>query len=167
MKTHINKKCLGSLGFSRCKLLYIEDLNNKVLLYSTGNSTQDPAVNHNGKEYEKQYTYMLLNHFAVQLLTQDCSVAQSCLTLCDPWTSAHQACLSFTTSRSLPKLMSIESVMLSNHLILYRPLLLLLQSFPASGSFLTSWLFTSGSPSTGASSTSVLEYSRLISFVID
>ena len=41
-----------------------------------------------------------------------------------PWTAAHQASLSITNSRSLPKLMSIESVMPSNHLILYHPLLL-------------------------------------------
>ena len=42
-----------------------------------------------------------------------------------PWTAAHQASLSITDSRSLPKLVSIESVMPSNHLILCRPLLLL------------------------------------------
>ena len=42
-----------------------------------------------------------------------------------PWTTAHQASLSITNSRSLPKLMSIESVMPSNHLILCHPLLLL------------------------------------------
>ena len=53
------------------------------------------------------------------------SVTQSCLTLCDPITAARQASLSITSSRSLPKLMSIESVMPSSHLILCRPLLLL------------------------------------------
>ena len=42
-----------------------------------------------------------------------------------PWIAAHQASLSITKSQSLPKLMSIESVMTSNHLILCRPLLLL------------------------------------------
>ena len=41
-----------------------------------------------------------------------------------PWTSARQASLSITNSQSLPKLMFIESVMPSNHLILFRPLLL-------------------------------------------
>ena len=40
-----------------------------------------------------------------------------------PWTAAHQASLSFTSSWSLLKLMSIESMMTSNHLILYCPLL--------------------------------------------
>ena len=42
-----------------------------------------------------------------------------------PWTAAHQASLSITNSRSLLKLMSVESVMPSSHLILCRPLLLL------------------------------------------
>ena len=57
------------------------------------------------------------------------SVAQSnCVT---PWTTGHQASLSITNSRSLLKLMSIESVMPSNHLILYCPLLLLPSIFPS------------------------------------
>ena len=48
-----------------------------------------------------------------------------------PWTAACQASLSLTKSRSLLKLMSIESVMPSNHLILCRPLLLLPSTFPS------------------------------------
>ena len=48
-----------------------------------------------------------------------------------PWTSAHQASLSFTISQSLLKLMSTESVMPSNHLILCHPLLLLPSIFPS------------------------------------
>ena len=59
------------------------------------------------------------------------SVAQSCPTLCDPWTEAHQASLPITNSRSLSKFMSIESVMPSDHLILCRPLLLLSSIFPS------------------------------------
>ena len=47
-----------------------------------------------------------------------------------PWTTACLASLSIINSRSLPKLMSIESVMPSNHLILCRPLLLLPSLFP-------------------------------------
>ena len=50
-----------------------------------------------------------------------------------PWTAARQASLSITNSRSLLKLMSIESVMPSNHLILCSPLLLLPLMFPSSG----------------------------------
>ena len=48
-----------------------------------------------------------------------------------PWTAAHQASLSFTISQSLLKLMSIESVMSSNHLILCPPLLLQTSVFPS------------------------------------
>ena len=48
-----------------------------------------------------------------------------------PWTAAHQASLSITNSWSLPKLMSIESVIPSNHLILCRPLLLPPSNFPS------------------------------------
>ena len=52
-------------------------------------------------------------------------VTESCPTLCDPRTAAHQASLSITNSWSLLKLMSIVSVMPSKHLILCHPLLLL------------------------------------------
>ena len=48
-----------------------------------------------------------------------------------PWTAARQASLSITNSQSSPKLMSIESVMPSNHFILCRPLLLLPSIFPS------------------------------------
>ena len=56
----------------------------------------------------------------------------SCVRLfATPWTAARQTSLSITNSRSLPKLMSIESVMPSNHLILCHPLLLLPSIFPS------------------------------------
>ena len=61
-----------------------------------------------------------------------------------PWTAACQASLSITNSWSLLKLMSIELVMPSNHLILCRPLSSCHQSLSASGSFLTSQFFASG-----------------------
>ena len=60
-----------------------------------------------------------------------------------PWTAACQASLSFTISQSWLKLMSIESVMPSNHLILWRPLLLP-SMLPTSGSFPVSQFFASG-----------------------
>ena len=60
------------------------------------------------------------------------------------WTTAHQASLSFTVSQSLLKLMSIEWVMPSNHLILCHPLLLLPSIFPSIGVFSHESLFTSG-----------------------
>ena len=55
--------------------------------------------------------------------------SQSCLTLCDPCSAAYQAALSVT--KSLFKLMSIKSVMPSNHLILCHPHLLLPSIFPS------------------------------------
>ena len=73
-----------------------------------------------------------------------------------PWIAACQASLSITNSWSLLKLMPIESVMPSNHLILCCPLLHPL-SFPISGSFPVSQFFASGGQSNGASaSASVL-----------
>ena len=68
-----------------------------------------------------------------------------------PWTAAHQSSLSLTDSWSLLKLMSIELVMPSNHLILCHSLSSCLPSFPASGSFLMSQFFASGGQSIGAS----------------
>ena len=66
---------------------------------------------------------MLLKHLS--------SIAQSCLTLCDLMDYRSQASLSITYSQSLPKLMSIESVMPSNHLILCHPLFLPPSIFPS------------------------------------
>ena len=86
-----------------------------------------------------------------------------------PWTAASQASLSFTISQSLLKLMSIESVMPSNHLILCYPLLLLSSIFPSISIFsnesalLIRWpKYWSFSFSIGSSN----EYSGLISFRI-
>ena len=72
--------------------------------------------------------------FASHIFRDNChcfSVAQSCSTLCNPCTEACQASLSFTISQKLLKLMSIESLMPSNHLILCRPLFLLPSIFPS------------------------------------
>ena len=66
-----------------------------------------------------------------------------------PWIAACQASLSITNSQSSLKLMSIESVMPSSHLILYRPLLLLPPIPPASESFPMSQLFSWGGQNTG------------------
>ena len=60
-----------------------------------------------------------------------CYVAQSWLTRRNPWTTAQQTSLSFTISQSSLKLMSTESVMPSNHLILGFPLLILPSIFPS------------------------------------
>ena len=68
-----------------------------------------------------------------------------------PWTTAHQASLSITNSQSLPKLMSIESVMPSNYLILCHPLLLLPTVFSRIRAFTVSQFFASDSQSIWAS----------------
>ena len=81
-----------------------------------------------------------------------------------PWSAAHQSALSSTISQSLLKFMTIESVMLSNHLILCHPHLLLPPIFPASGAFPMSWLYASGGQSVGASAlASVLHFFGYIS----
>ena len=77
--------------------------------------------------------------------------------LATPWTAARQASLSITNSWSLLKLLSIESVMPSSHSSSVFPFSCGVQSFPASGSFQMSRLFTSGGQSIGVSaSASVL-----------
>ena len=82
------------------------------------------------------------------------------------WTAARQASLSLTISQRRLKLMSTASAVPLNHFILCRPLLICLQSFPASGSFPMSQLFaSSGQKSFSISSSS--EYSGLNSFKID
>ena len=74
-----------------------------------------------------------------------------------PWTAACQASLSITNSWSFVKLMSIESVMSSNHLIFHSPLLLLPSIFPRIRAFSKSQFFTSGGQRIGVSaSASVL-----------
>ena len=99
------------------------------------------------------------------------SVTQSCPIFATLWTAARQASLSITNSRSLLKLMSIESVMPSNHLIFCHPLLLPPSIFPSISVFSNAsilriwwpnkyWSFSfSISPSN--------EYSELISFRMD
>ena len=90
-------------------------------------------------------------------MVQFSSVTQSCPTLCNPLTAAHQASLSITNSRSLLKLMSIKSVMPSIHLILCRPLLLPPSIFPSIRVFSNESFLTSGGQNIGVSaSASVL-----------
>ena len=76
-----------------------------------------------------------------------CSVTKLCLTLCNLTNCSTPGPLSITNSRSLLKLMSIESVMPSNSLILCSPFSSCPQSFPALGSFLMSPPFASGGQS--------------------
>ena len=87
-----------------------------------------------------------------------------------PCNAARQASLSCANSQSLLKLMSIESVMASNHLIFCLPFSTHLHSFPASGSFPVNQLFTSGGQRFGASASGISpsnEHPGLISFKTD
>ena len=78
-----------------------------------------------------------------------------------PWTAARQASLSFTSSQSLLKLMSTESVLPSNHFILCHPFSSCPQSLPVLEYFPLSWLITSGGQSNEASaSASVLPMNK-------
>ena len=98
------------------------------------------------------------------------SVAQSCPTLCDPKIAACQASLSITNSRSSPKLMCIELMMPSNHLILCRPFLFLPSIFPSIRVFSNEPVLHIRWPKYWSCSFSVSpfnEYSGLISFRID
>ena len=83
------------------------------------------------------------SHTCFAVAVQSLSLLQLFVT---PWTTAHQAHLSFTISWSLLRFMSIDLVMLSNHLILWCTLLLL----PALGHFSMSQLFAWGGQSIGA-----------------
>ena len=84
---------------------------------------QDRDSNFKCKREERFFQYF-------HKILQFSSVAQSCLTLCDPMDAACQASLPISNFWSLLKLMSIEPVMASIHLILCRPFLLLPSIFP-------------------------------------
>ena len=77
--------------------------------------------------YVHIYIYQRLLH----IQKSNCSVVQLCQLFGTPWTASHQASLSIANSWSLLKLMSIELVMPSNHLILCHPFLLLPSVFPS------------------------------------
>ena len=96
-------------------------------------------------------------------------VTQSCLTVCAR-TATSQASLSITNSWSLPKLMCIESVMPSNHLILCRSLLLLRSIFPSSRVFSNESVLHIRWPKYWSFSFNIRpsnKYSQLISFRMD
>ena len=110
------------------------------------------------------YSYMCSVHISsVQSL--------SCVQLfATPWTAAHQASLSITNFRSLPKLMSIESVMPSNHVILCCPLLLPPSIFPSIRVFSNESVLRSRWPQYWSFSFIISpsnEHSGLISFRMD
>ena len=124
--------------------------------------------------HQLQYSCILLGISNIKVTKEMSSVQFSLVSrvwlFATPWTAARQASLSITNSQSLVKLMSIESVMPSNHLILCHPLLLPPSIFPSIRVFSNEsvlhlrwtnyWSFSFNiSPSN--------EYSGLISFRID
>ena len=111
--------------------------------------------------------YMIVNSHGQLTSAQLLSRVQLFVT---PWNAAHQASLFITKSRSLLKLMSIESVMPSNHLILCCPLLLVPSIFPSIRVFTNESVLLIRCPKYWSFSFSISpsnEYSGLISFRID
>ena len=106
------------------------------------------------KEYLAQFKGYSLIHSSMFITMKPFNSVQFTLSrvglFATPWITARQASLSITNSLSSLKLMSIESVMPSSHLILCRPLLLL-PPIPPSKSFPMSQLFAWGGQSTGVS----------------
>ena len=88
-------------GISRCKVLYIEWINNKVLLYSRGNYIHYPVMNHNGKEYEKEYIciYMYV-----------CVYIQKTESLCCTPEMNTTLQINYTSTKNINKLKKINSV---------------------------------------------------------
>ena len=114
--------------------------------------------------------HFIYQYIFIYLSLQFSSVAQSCPTLCHTKDWSMPGCLSITNFQSLLKRMSIESVMPSNHLIIFRPLLLLPSIFPSirvlsnESVLLIRWpMYWRFSFSISSSN----EYSGLISFRID
>ena len=129
---------------------------------------------HDGKELWCLVIWILVEYVLFNILIiiycvsiiSCCSVTKLYPTLCNPMDCSTPGFLSFTMSWNLLKLLSIESRMPSNHLILCCPFSSCPQSFPAAGSFPTSQHFTSDQSFSFIISPSS-EYSGLISFRID
>ena len=89
--------------------------------------------NTNTKRYicSKVHSRIIYNSQAMEVMFSSFQLLSHVRFFATPWTAARQASLTITNSRSPPKLMSIESVMPSNHLILCCPLFLLPSIFPS------------------------------------
>ena len=114
--------------------------------------------------------YLCLSIYIYLYSVQFSSVTQSHPTLLTPWIAACQASLSITNSQSLIKLMSLESVMPSNHLILCCPLFLPPSIFPSIRPFSNESVLCIRWPKYWSFSFSIShsnEYSGLISFRMD
>ena len=125
--------------------------------HKESDTTEHPCMDDN---------YQLLSSWCFWSIYQFSSVAQSWPTLCDPMDSIMPSFLSITNSLSLLKLMSIKSVMPSNHHILCRPLLLP-SMFPSIRVFSKESVLPSGGQSIGVSaSASVLPMNIQVVFMV-
>ena len=116
------------------------------------------------------FPFKQVNLVANLLCKDSCFATKLCPILCDPHArgTSCQAPLCLTVSRNLPRFVSIELVMLSNRLILCRPLLFLPSIFPSVRAFPLSLLFTSGGQSIGAlASASVLPINTHFDLSVD
>ena len=114
--------------------------------------------------------WQMMKHWSWDYKRTCCSLAKPCPTLCDPRTTAHQASLSFMISLSLLTLMSIWSMIPSNHLTFCHLLFLLPSTFPSTRIFSSESALHIRWPkywSFSFSSSPCNEYSGLISFRID
>ena len=121
-------------------------------------------------EFRHEVKFSILSNYEIiQDWKISCCSRVSCAQLfATPWTATHQASLSFTTCQSLLKLMSIVSMMPSNHLILCRPLLLLPSTLLSIRVFSNDPALSISWPKYCSFSISPFnEYSRLSSFRID
>ena len=128
--------------------------------------TQSPGI----YSFMHLFTYLFNIYFWVLYLFSSVWSLSHVQLFGTPWTAACQASLSITNSRSFLKFMSSESVMLSNHLILYHPFLLLPSIFPSIRVFSNESVLRIRWPKYWSFSFSISptnEYSGLISFRID
>ena len=100
-------------------------------------------------------SWLLLTGLCIPSLPDSVQLLSCVRLFVTPWTAAHQASLSITNSWSLLKLMSVESVMPSNHLILCCPCLLLPLIFPSFKVFSNESVFTSGGQNIGVSASTL------------
>ena len=125
---------------------------------------------HSNSVYNQHFANFLKLQFIFFFNSQEFSSVQLLWLFVTPWTVARQASLSITNSQSLLKLMSIESVMPSNHLILYHLLLLPPSIFPSIRVFSNESVLRIRWPKYWSFSFNISpsnEYSGLISFRLD
>ena len=144
---------------------------NQIMLYTLNlyNAVCQPYPNKTGRKNSK-IRMQCLNFSSIHWQFSSIELLSRVWLFVTPWTAACQAALSIINSRSLPKLISIESVMPPNHLILCYPLLLLASIFPSIRVFSNESAFSIRWPKYWSFSFSISpssEHPGLISFRMD